>query len=48
VDWAILIGSISLFWLLFLTFMRFVPSIPIHEVKRDRVEELAAARGTGR
>ncbi|HVZ24287.1 MAG TPA: NrfD/PsrC family molybdoenzyme membrane anchor subunit [Vicinamibacterales bacterium] len=47
VDWAILLGSISLFWLLFLAFMRFVPSIAIHEVKRDRMEELVAVSGSG-
>jgi molybdopterin-containing oxidoreductase family membrane subunit len=42
IDWAILLGSIGLFWLLFIAFMRLVPSVPIHEVKRDRFEELTA------
>jgi molybdopterin-containing oxidoreductase family membrane subunit len=47
IDWAILLGSISLFWFLFLAFLRLVPSVPIHEVKRDRFEQLAlAARGS--
>jgi molybdopterin-containing oxidoreductase family membrane subunit len=45
IDWAILIGSISLFWLLFFTFLRFIPSVPLHEVKRDRFEQLAALAG---
>jgi molybdopterin-containing oxidoreductase family membrane subunit len=48
VDWAILLGSIALFWFLFFAFLRWVPSVPIHEVKRDRFEQLEAlaeARG---
>ena len=43
VDWAILLGSISLFWFLFFAFLRLVPSVPIHEVKRDRAEQLVIA-----
>ncbi len=42
VDWAILLGSVSLFWLLFFAFLRWIPSVPIHEVKRDRFEQLEA------
>jgi molybdopterin-containing oxidoreductase family membrane subunit len=38
VDWSLLIGSIGLFSLLFLTFLRWVPFVPIGEVKRLRYE----------
>ena len=47
VDWAILLGSVSLFWLLFFAFLRWIPSVPIHEVKRDRFEQLAAMSEVG-
>jgi molybdopterin-containing oxidoreductase family membrane subunit len=38
VDWSLLIGSIGFFCLLFLTFLRWVPFIPVSEVKRLRFE----------
>jgi molybdopterin-containing oxidoreductase family membrane subunit len=38
VDIGILVGSVSLFGLLFLLFLRFVPFIPVSEVKRLRFE----------
>ncbi len=34
VDWSLLLGSMSTFLFLFLLFLRFVPGIPIHEVKQ--------------
>jgi molybdopterin-containing oxidoreductase family membrane subunit len=42
VDWALLLGSIGLFWFLFFAFLRWVPWVAIHEVKRDRHEQLQA------
>ena len=45
---SILFGSVALFWLLFFGFLRWIPSVPIHEVKHDRfeqLEELAEAQG---
>ncbi|HEY2378753.1 MAG TPA: NrfD/PsrC family molybdoenzyme membrane anchor subunit [Gemmatimonadaceae bacterium] len=38
VDWSLLIGSVGLFSLLFLTFLRWVPFIPLSEVKKLRYE----------
>jgi molybdopterin-containing oxidoreductase family membrane subunit len=38
VDWSLLIGSVGLFSLLFLTFLRWVPFVPLSEVKRLRFE----------
>ncbi|HEX7051830.1 MAG TPA: NrfD/PsrC family molybdoenzyme membrane anchor subunit [Longimicrobiales bacterium] len=38
VDWGLLFGSIGFFLLLFLLFLRFVPAVPIFEVKRLRYE----------
>jgi len=38
VDWSLLEGSVGLFALLFLTFLRWVPFIPVSEVKRLRFE----------
>jgi molybdopterin-containing oxidoreductase family membrane subunit len=34
VDWSLLAGSIGLFCLLFLAFLRWVPAIPVSEMKR--------------
>ena len=38
VDWGILIGSLGLFCFLFFAFLRWVPFIPVSEVKRLRFE----------
>jgi molybdopterin-containing oxidoreductase family membrane subunit len=38
VDVAILLGSLGTFFFLFVAFLRFVPPMAIHEVKRDRAE----------
>ena len=38
VDWSLLIGSIGLFAFLFLAFLRWVPFVPINEIKRERHE----------
>jgi molybdopterin-containing oxidoreductase family membrane subunit len=38
VDWSLLIGSVGLFALLFLAFLRWLPSVPLSEVKRVRYE----------
>jgi Ni/Fe-hydrogenase subunit HybB-like protein len=38
VDWSILLGTVSLFGLLFLLFIRFVPFVALHEMKRLRYE----------
>jgi Ni/Fe-hydrogenase subunit HybB-like protein len=48
VDWCIFLGTISFFSLLFLLFLRFVPSIAVAEVKEMNHEmqhEKAHARG---
>jgi Ni/Fe-hydrogenase subunit HybB-like protein len=49
VDWSILFGTIGFFLLLFLLFLRFVPSVAVSEVKELRRElehaEHAAAHG---
>jgi molybdopterin-containing oxidoreductase family membrane subunit len=37
-DWGLLFGSISMFGTLFLLFLRFLPAIPIFEVKELRRE----------
>jgi molybdopterin-containing oxidoreductase family membrane subunit len=37
-DWGLLFGSISMFGLLFILFLRFLPAIPIFEVKELRRE----------
>ncbi len=34
VDWSILAGTLGLFCFLFLLFLRFVPMVPIHEIKK--------------
>jgi molybdopterin-containing oxidoreductase family membrane subunit len=39
VDWSILIGSIGLFAFLYLAFLRWVPFIPLSEIKGQRYEE---------
>jgi Ni/Fe-hydrogenase subunit HybB-like protein len=44
VDWGILLGSIGMFLFLFLAFLRWIPIVPLHEVKRLR-HELTAASG---
>jgi molybdopterin-containing oxidoreductase family membrane subunit len=36
VDWSLLVGSVGLFCFLFLAFLRWVPFIPVSEVKRLR------------
>jgi molybdopterin-containing oxidoreductase family membrane subunit len=38
VDWSILLGTVSLFCLLFLLFIRFVPFVALHEMKRLRYD----------
>jgi Ni/Fe-hydrogenase subunit HybB-like protein len=38
VDWGLLVGSISMFGLLFVLFLRFLPAIPIFEVKELKRE----------
>lgn len=38
VDVAILLGSLGMFFLMFVAFVRFVPLMAMHEVKRDRAE----------
>ncbi len=38
VDWMLLFGSISTFIFLFMTLLRWVPGVPIHEVKKLRRE----------
>jgi molybdopterin-containing oxidoreductase family membrane subunit len=38
VDWSLLLGSIGLFALLFLAFLRWLPFVSVHEVKRLRYE----------
>jgi molybdopterin-containing oxidoreductase family membrane subunit len=38
VDWSLLAGSIGLFCFLFLAFLRWVPFIPINEIKRVRFQ----------
>ncbi|HEU4642366.1 MAG TPA: NrfD/PsrC family molybdoenzyme membrane anchor subunit [Gemmatimonadaceae bacterium] len=43
VDWSLLAGSIGLFCFLFLAFLRWVPFVPISEVKRVRYELSRAA-----
>ncbi len=43
VDWSILFGSVSFFFLLFFLFLRFVPMVAISEIKADRHEAAAAA-----
>ena len=50
VDWSLLIGSLGLFALLFLTFLRWVPFVPVSEVKRlrfDLAQERLSATRTG-
>jgi molybdopterin-containing oxidoreductase family membrane subunit len=42
VDWSLLIGSIGLFSLLYLAFLRWVPFIPLSELQAQRHEERAA------
>jgi molybdopterin-containing oxidoreductase family membrane subunit len=36
VDWSILLGTVSLFGLLFLLFIRFLPFVALHEMKQLR------------
>jgi molybdopterin-containing oxidoreductase family membrane subunit len=43
VDWSLLAGSIGLFCFLFLAFLRWVPFVPIAEVKRLRYERSRAS-----
>jgi molybdopterin-containing oxidoreductase family membrane subunit len=38
VDWGLLIGSIGVFFVLFFAFLRWVPFVPVSEVKRLRFE----------
>jgi Ni/Fe-hydrogenase subunit HybB-like protein len=38
VDWGILIGSMSVFGLCFLLFLRFVPAVALSELRRHRFE----------
>jgi molybdopterin-containing oxidoreductase family membrane subunit len=45
VDWGLLMGSISLFAFLFFAFLRWVPFVPLSEVKRLRVELRDEAAG---
>jgi molybdopterin-containing oxidoreductase family membrane subunit len=45
VDWGLLFGSISMFGFLFLLFLRFLPAIPIFEVKELRREMEAHGPG---
>jgi Polysulphide reductase len=50
VDWGLLIGSIGVFFVLFFAFLRWVPFVPVSEVKRLRFEtrreaKLEEARG---
>ena len=40
VDWGILVGSLSIFGLFFLLFLRFVPAAAISELRRDRFEKV--------
>ncbi len=47
VDWGLLAGSISLFGVLFLLFLRFLPSISISEVKELRRELVHGEGGHG-
>ncbi len=44
VDWSLLAGSVGLFAFLFLLFVRWVPFVPVAEVKRLK-HELAGGRG---
>jgi Ni/Fe-hydrogenase subunit HybB-like protein len=45
VDWGILLGSLSLFGLVFLLFLRFVPAVALAELRRHRFEETTEAAG---
>jgi Ni/Fe-hydrogenase subunit HybB-like protein len=47
VDWSILFGSISFFFLLFFLFLRFVPMVAISEIRSDRHHAAAAASAAG-
>lgn len=38
VDWSLLIGSVGLFCFLFLAFLRWVPFVPVSEIKEQRYE----------
>jgi molybdopterin-containing oxidoreductase family membrane subunit len=38
VDWSLLVGSVGLFSFLFLAFLRWVPFVPVSDVKRLRFE----------
>jgi molybdopterin-containing oxidoreductase family membrane subunit len=38
VDWGLLVGSLGVFFLLFFAFLRWVPFIPVSEVKRLRFD----------
>ena len=38
-DWLTTIGSLGLFALMFLVFVRFVPAVSMHEVRRLVAEE---------
>jgi molybdopterin-containing oxidoreductase family membrane subunit len=38
VDWGLLVGSVGVFFLLFFAFLRWVPFVPVSEVKRLRFE----------
>jgi len=38
VDWSLLVGSVGLFALLFLTFLRWVPFLSLSEIKRLRFD----------
>ena len=44
VDWGLLIGSIGVFFVLFFAFLRWVPFVPVSEVKRLRFETRREAR----
>ena len=44
VDWSILCGSLSLFGLVFLLFLRFVPAAATDELRRDRFERMMLVR----
>lgn len=47
VDWGILAGTLALFSLLFLLFVRYVPVVSIHEAKKLRDELLSEEAGDG-
>jgi molybdopterin-containing oxidoreductase family membrane subunit len=44
VDWGLLVGSLGVFFLLFFAFLRWVPFVPVSEVKRLRFDLRREAR----